>query len=137
MHAASILRQRASPEDLRLYAEHEPPCVRDTLLRRELPLSTIGVGAGGLVIPDFVHREISNARTGVQHAAERARVATARPTRPRPIEPPARQPFTASYQRRRREPWPLSTAKPSKLTCKTCGLPLDPVLARLGRHIGC
>jgi hypothetical protein len=28
-------------------------------------------------------------------------------------------------------------AKPGKLACTTCGLPLDPILARIGRHIGC
>jgi Competence protein CoiA-like family len=32
-------------EDLHLYAQHAPPCVGDTLLRRELALSTIGLTA--------------------------------------------------------------------------------------------
>ena len=101
-------------KDLHLYAQHEPPCVGDTLLRRKLPLNTIGLTAGGLVIPDSVHREISNARTGVRDQAERARAAIARRTRPR-----------------------MPTARPRELACKTCGLPLDPILARIGRHIGC
>jgi hypothetical protein len=141
-------------EDLHLYAQHEPPCVGDTPLRRELALSTISLTADGLVTPDSVRREINNARTGVRDAAERARAAMARHTRPQPTEPSARrpappptsqvaagpaarQPSAASYQARSRKPRPLSTAKPSELTCKTCGLRLDPILARTGRHIGC
>jgi hypothetical protein len=31
----------------------------------------------------------------------------------------------------------VPTAKPGKLACTTCGLPLDPILAAIGRHIGC
>jgi hypothetical protein len=106
------------------------------------------------VIPDCVHREINNARTGVWHAAKRAREANARRTRAQPVEPPARRPApqpawqvatgpaarppsAASNRERRRKPRPLSTAKPDDLACKTCGLWLDPILARTGRHIGC
>lgn len=37
-------------KDLHLYAPHEPPCVGDTLLHRELALNTIGLTADGLVI---------------------------------------------------------------------------------------
>jgi hypothetical protein len=141
-------------EDLHLYAQHVPPCVGDTLLRRELPLSTIGLTAGGLVIPNPVHREINNARTAVRDAAEQARAAMARHTRPLPTEPPARRPapqsaqevgeglatrrpFVASYPGRRRNPRPLPPAKPGELACQTCGLRLDPILAGIGRHIGC
>jgi hypothetical protein len=100
-----------------LYVQHEPPCVGDTLLRRELPLSTIALTANGLVLPDSVHREISEARTSAREAAERAR--------------PAR---TARQQPR---PRPGPSAKPPRLTCQVCGLPLDPVLAPIGRHVLC
>jgi len=103
--------------DLHLYAQHEPPCVGDILLRRELALSMIGLTADGLVIPDSVHHEIGEARTDVREAADRARpVRTARPRpRPRPVPP----------------------VKPRQLTCQACGLPLDPVLASFGRHVLC
>lgn len=141
-------------EDLHLYAQHLPPCVGDALVRRELALSAIGLTAGGLLIPDSVHREINNACTDVRGAAERVRTAMARHTRSQPIESPARrpapqpagqaaagrtarQPFPASNRGRRRELRSLPTAKPGELICKTCGLRLDPVLAGTGRHIGC
>ena len=142
-------------EDLHFYAQHQPPCVGDTLLRRELALSTIGLTADGLVTPDSVHREISNARARVRDAAEQARAAMAGRTRPQPAEPPARraapqlksqvaagpaarQHLAAAYQGRPSRPQPSQpAAKPSELTCKTCGLRLDPILARIGRHICC
>ncbi len=79
-------------EDLHLYAQHVPPCVGDTLLRRELALSTIGLVAGGLVMPDSVHREINNARTADRAAAAQARAAMTRQTRLQPIDPPAHRP---------------------------------------------
>jgi hypothetical protein len=124
-------------EDLHLYAQHEPPCVGDTLLRRELALTTIGLTAGGLVTPDSVHREISDARTGVRDSAEQAQAARARHTRPRPIEPPACRPAPRPTRQVAARPRPLPTAKPSEPICKTCGLRLDPLLACIGRHIGC
>jgi hypothetical protein len=104
-------------QKLHLYAQHEPPCVGDILLRRELPLSTIGLTAHGLVIPESIHQEISEAHTSVREAANRGRPArTARtPPRPRPVPP----------------------VKPRQLTCQVCGLPLDPVLATIGRHVLC
>jgi hypothetical protein len=134
-------------QDLHLYAHHESPCVGDTLLRCELALRTIGLTADGLVTPDSVHREIDNSRAGVRDAAEQAQSAKARHIRPQPAERPAgrpapqvaegltaRQLFAASYQERRRRLRPLL---PSELACNTCGLRLDPILARIGRHIGC
>jgi Competence protein CoiA-like family len=124
-------------EDLHLYAPHEPPCVGDTLRRRELPLSTIGLTADGLVIPDCVQQEINNARTGVRGAAERARAARAGHTRPQPLEPPASRPASQPTRHVAAGLRPSPTAKPGKLACKTCGLPLDPILARIGHHIGC
>lgn len=121
-------------DNLHLYAQHVPPCAGDTLVRRELGLNAIGLTADGLVIPDSVQREINNDHAAVRTAAERIRVKRARHTRPPVIDP---QPAAAPHRERRRKPRSLPRAKPGQLTCKKCGTPLDPSLARLGRHVLC
>ncbi|MGD0246649.1 MAG: DUF262 domain-containing protein [Streptosporangiaceae bacterium] len=121
---------------LHLYALHEPPCVGDTLQRRDLPLSTIALTAGGLVIPDPVHREIEQARATVRDAAQ-ARAARSGRRRPQPGSRPAPNPAPQPDQQTPHGPRPATTARPGKLACTTCNLPLDPILAHIGRHIGC
>lgn len=124
-------------KDLHLYALHEPPCVGDTLQRRDLALSTIGLTADGLVIPDPVHHEIEKARTAVREAAQQTRATRNSRRRPQPGNRPASSPDPRPNQPAPSGPQPASTARPGKLACMTCGLPLDPILARIGRHIGC
>ncbi len=124
-------------KDLHFYAQHEPPCVGAILLRRELALNTIGVTADGLVIADSIHREISNALTTVRDEAEHARAALARHRRPQPTRSPARRPTPQPMEQVAAGSPPVPTAKPGALTCETCSLPLDPMLAQIGRHILC
>ena len=124
-------------KDLHLYALHEPPCVGDTLQRRDLPLSTIGLTADGLVIPDPVHREIEQDRTAVREAAQQTRAARTRRTRPQPGNRPSRNPAPQPNEQAPPGPHPMPTAKLTKLACTTCGMPLDPILASIGRHICC
>jgi hypothetical protein len=121
---------------LHLYALHEPPCVGDTLQRRDLPLSTIALTADGLVVPDPVHREIEQARATVRDAAQ-ARAARSGRRRPQPGSRPAPNPAPQPDQQTPHGPRPATTARPGKLACTTCNLPLDPILAHIGRHIGC
>jgi len=116
---------------------HEPPCVGATLLRRELALTAIGLAAGGVVTPDSVHREIGNARTDVRDAAGQAHAAMARRARPRQLNPPHALPALRPTRQVAVGRRPLATAKSSEPTCKPYGLRLDPILARIGPHIGC
>jgi hypothetical protein len=124
-------------KDLHFYAQHEPPCVGDILLRRELALNTIGVAADGLVVADSIQREISNALTTVRDEAEHARAPLARRSRPQPTRSPARRPTPQPMEQVAAGSPPVPTAKPGALTCETCSLPLDPMLAQIGRHILC
>jgi hypothetical protein len=135
-HTTDPPRWRAT-KDSQFYARHEPPCVGDILLRREPALNTIGVTADGLAIADSIHREISNALTTVRDEAEHARAALARRRRPQPTRSPARRPTPQPMEQVAAGSPPVPTPKPGALTCETCSLPLDPMLAQIGRHILC
>lgn len=124
-------------KDLHLYALHEPPCVGDTLQRRNLPLSTIGLTADGLVIPDPVRRDIEQARIAIREAAQQIRTATSRRIRPQPGSGTAPNQAPQPNRQTPSGPRPEPAAKPGKLACMTCNMPLDPILAHIGRHIGC
>ena len=124
-------------EELHLFAQHEPPCVGDDLVREELDLNTIGLTAEGLVIPESIHREISAAHARVRNEAEQARAAMASRRQSRPAGSPGCRPIPRPTQQATSGPQPLPGTERRGLACTTCGLPLDPALVRIGRHILC
>ncbi|MET8680957.1 competence protein CoiA family protein [Streptomyces sp. NPDC004647] len=137
--------------DLSIYALHHPPCPRDRLDRLRIPLDQMSLDRDGLTLPDLLHNQLHTSQRETRESAETRRRGEDRWARelhahrqaaaakapqtgqapsdqePRPRPAPGRPPA------RSRTP---NTSRTGHI-CSTCLLPLDPNLARFGRHIGC
>lgn len=118
--------------DLRMYAPHLPACVEDEFVRYEVSLSRLRLTAEGPVLPDEVHHELTAARRVVEKDAEQLRTVAAQVDAYRARNASAYERRAPSIDRPQ-----ARQATNGGMVCRTCGLPLDPCLARFARHIGC
>lgn len=94
-----------------------------------MPLGALGLGPTGAVLPEDLQRRLRDSQREAREEANQrldsqARYARAdRESRERAV----RQPKSA----------PLPPAPPGGLWCEVCRRPLDPVLAKAGRHLMC
>ncbi|MFI1073215.1 competence protein CoiA family protein [Streptomyces puniciscabiei] len=115
--------------DLSVYGLHHPPCALDELERVSMPLGALGLGPTGAVLPEDLQTRLRDSQREAREEAKQrldsqARYARAvRESRERAV----RQPKSA----------PLPPAPPGGLRCEVCRRPLDPVLAKAGRHLMC
>lgn len=135
---------RSDEDGLRVYGRHAPPCVRDRLGCRDFSLGTLRLSAGGLVVPDEVRRQLETEHAEQRHLAREAHAEeTARNSRRTTASTAIRSLYgntvakpTTSGRTFRAQSGQVPPAKPTKLTCKICGLPLSPQFANLGKHVG-
>ena len=115
--------------DPSVFGLHHPPCPLDELERVTMPLGALGLGPGGVVLPEDLQARLRESQREAREEAKRrldseARYARAvRESRERAARSPA--------------PAPLPPVPAGGLRCEVCHRPLDPLLAKSGRHILC
>ncbi|MFE7045263.1 competence protein CoiA family protein [Streptomyces atratus] len=115
--------------DLSLFGLHHPPCALDELERVTMPLDALGLGAGGAVLPQYLHQRLLESQREAQQEATRRKDSEARHARA----------VRESQERAARAPAPvpLPPVPAGSLRCEVCNRPLAPELAKARRHILC
>ncbi|MFJ8273769.1 hypothetical protein ACIQ8G_26405 [Streptomyces sp. NPDC094154] len=115
--------------DLSVFGLHHPPCPLDELERVTMPLGALSLGPGGAVLPEDLHKRLRKSQREAREEAERRRDSEAR------YERAVRE----SRERAPRTPQqtPLPPVPAGGLRCEVRRRPLDPLLAKTGRHILC
>ncbi len=115
--------------DLSAFGLHHPPCALDELERVTMPLSELGLGPSGAVLPEDLRTRLRRSQQEAREEAGQlkrsdARYAKAvRESQERAACAPAPSP-----------PPPLPVGG---LRCEVCRRPLNPILAESRRHILC
>ncbi|WP_432128056.1 competence protein CoiA family protein [Streptomyces sp. bgisy082] len=119
-------------QDLSVFALHHPPCALDGLERVTMPLNAVGLEAGGAVLPQELRKRVLDSQREVQEEVRRLKDDAARHARS------VREAQERAYHARQ-EPAPvrLPPVPAGTLVCEVCRRPLDPLLAKVRRHVLC